>query len=285
MSSAQPLPEVEVAGSRSVCANCRLRANCLPAGLNARDLARLVSLITPRHGIRRGSYLFRPGTELRSLFAIRSGSLKSSVVGDDGREQIMGFYLPGELLGMDAIGSGRHICDVIALEDSEVCKIPYAALEQLARDAPALGRNLKRVMGREIERGYCVMLLLGGMNAGERLATFLLSLSHRLDARGYSPRHFAMRMTRADIGSYLGLKLETVSRTLSRFQREGMLEVQGKEIRLIDPGKLKAIMQGTHPQLDALAAHADSPVMMNGFAATTPPGLLQPRSAGVRSGV
>ena len=271
MSSVQPSPDVWILNSASACAECDQRAHCLPAVLDTRELARLDSLITPPHRVPRGGYLIHAGTELQSLFAIHSGSLKSSITDKDGREQTMGFYLAGELLGMDAIGSGKHICDVIALEDSELCKIPFARLQQLSRDIPALGRHLHCMMSAEITRSYNVMLLLGGMRAGERLAAFLLNLSHRFLARGCSPSQLVLRMTRHEIGSYLGLQHETVSRTLSHFQRKAMIAVQGKEIRLIDLEKLKTIMQGADSRFAELLANEDVKVMINKFPAQIPP--------------
>ena len=270
MGSVQPLPRPGIAYSHTACASCGLRAGCLPAGLNVRELARFDSLITPRHRVRRGQHLCRTGTALQSLFVIRSGAVKSCVTDDDGRVQIMGFYLAGELLGMDAIATGRHICDVIALEDSEVCNIPFAGLQQLSRDIPALGHDLHCMMSREIGRGYGVMLLLGTMRADERLAAFLLNLSQRFLARGYSPSNLVLRMPRREIGSYLGLKLETVSRTLSGFQREALIAVRRKDIRIIDLETLKAIMQGADPQFRGLPADGDAAAMTSKFPARMP---------------
>lgn len=269
MSNVQSLAEVRIANSRTACANCGLHRDCLPAGLNVGDLARLDALITPRYVIRRGEHLCRAGARLQSLFAIRSGSLKSSVTDQDGHEQIVGFFLAGELLGMDAIGRGSHVCDVIALEDCEVCRIPFAELQQLCREIPALARNLNSMMSREIGRGYGVMLLLGSMNAEERIATFLLSLSRRFRARGFSPSQLLMRMTRHEIGSYLGLKLETVSRVFSRFQRAAIVSVKGKEIRLLNPDKLRGIVEHADPQLDGLLANADAAVRVKQYPADT----------------
>ena len=148
----------------------------------------------------------------------------------------------GELLGMDAIGSGKHLCDAIALENSDLCEIPFDELEHLSRNIPALQQHFHRIMSREIARDYGVMLLLGSMRAEERLAAFLLNLSQRFAARGYSPTRFNLRMTREEIGSYLGLKLETISRAFSHFQNEGLISVQNKSIEITNPDRLRALV-------------------------------------------
>jgi CRP/FNR family transcriptional regulator, anaerobic regulatory protein len=272
MNNAQPLPDIRIENSRGACANCASRAACLPAGLGSAKLERLEALGVRPHRILRDSYLYRAGTELRWLYAIRSGSLKSCVLDKDGHEQIIGFHLAPELLGMDAINTGEHVCNAIALEDSEVCKIPFSDLQQLSREIPTLGRNLDRMISHEIGRGYGVMLLLGSMHADERVASFLLSLSRRFLARGYSPSQFVLRMTRRDIGSYLGMKLETVSRMFSRFQREGMVAVERKEIRLIDLEKLRALVHGADPHRGGLPAHETAAVVMNKLPSRMPAG-------------
>jgi len=187
--------------------------------------------------VKRGETLYRCGEAFESLYAVRSGFLKSSVVLEDGRDQVTGFHMAGEIVGMDGIGTERHAADVIALEDSEVCVIPYARLEEFG-----LERQLHKVMSRELVRDQGVMMLLGTMRAEERLAAFLLNLSQRFVARGYSPNEFHLRMTRDEIGSYLGLSLETVSRLFSRFQADELIAVQQKHIRILDTAGLRAVM-------------------------------------------
>ena len=270
MSNAQPLPNLPIENSRSACANCASRAACLPAGLESRELERFEALGVRPHRILRDRRLYRAGTELRFLFAIRSGSLKSCVLDKFGHEQIIGFHITPELLGMDAIDTGEHVCNVIALEDSEICKIPFSDLQQLSREIPALDRNLKRMISHEIGRAYGAMLLLGSMRADERAASFLLNLSHRFLARGYSPSQFILRMTRKDIGSYLGMSLETVSRMFSHFQHEGMVAVEGKKIHLMNLEKLRALVQGVGPQRGGLRVNEIAAAMMNKIAARMP---------------
>ena len=219
------------------CATCKLREVCLPCGLNAADSDTLDEMAYTRKRVKRGENLFHAGAAFDSIYAVRAGFFKSSVLLEDGRDQVMGFHMAGEILGLDGIGSGTYTADVIALEDSEVCIIPYARLEQ-----PGLQRQLHKVMSRELVRDQGVMTLLGTMRAEERLAAFLLNLSHRFVARGYSPNEFHLRMTRDEIGSYLGLSLETVSRLFSRFQEDGLIAVQQKHIRIHDVAGLRAVM-------------------------------------------
>ena len=227
--------EKRVSQVKPQCSSCNLREVCLPSGMQGS--AELDELSFTRKQIRRGEALYLAGEDFRSLYAIRTGSFKSRMVLEDGRDQLSGFHLPAEVLGMDGIGGERHVADTIALEDSEVCIIPYARLEQ-----PDLRRQLHRVMSRELVRDQGVMMLLGTMRAEERLAVFLLNLSQRFFARGYSPVEFHLRMTREEIGSYLGLTLETVSRLFSRFQADGHIFVQQKHIRIKDLRALKSVL-------------------------------------------
>ncbi len=192
---------------------------------------------------RRTSSLCSPnsGERFTSLYAVRYGFFKSTAVLENGRDQVTGFTMTGELLGLDGIGPERHTCDVVALEDSEVCAIPFAKLQELAHEIPSLQRQLHKTLSREIVREHGVMVLLGSMNAEERLAVYLLNLSQRFAAHGYSPTEFNLRMTREEIGSYLGLKLETISRTLSKFQEERLLSVQQKFIHILDSAGLERV--------------------------------------------
>ena len=219
------------------CSTCNLREVCLPCGLNVPDTQALGDLIYTRRRVKRGDSLYRSGAQFESLFAIRSGFFKSSVVIEDGRDQVTGFHMAGEVLGMDGIGTGNHAADAVALEDSEVCILPYSRLED-----PGLQRQLHKVMSRELVRDQGVMMLLGTMRAEERLAAFLINLSTRFVARGFSSSEFHLRMTREEIGSYLGLSLETVSRLFSRFQEDGLIAVQQKHVRILDVPGLRAVM-------------------------------------------
>ena len=227
------------------CSSCNLRELCLPVGLAPDDMERLDTLVETRRALKRGDALYSAGEAFKSLFAVRTGYFKTRVSAEDGRDQVTGFQMAGELLGFDGIGSERHTCDAIALEDSQVCVIPFAQLESLTREFGDLQRQLHKVMSREIVREHGVMLLLGSMRAEERLAAFLLNLTQRLQARGFSPTSLVLRMTREEIGSYLGLKLETVSRAFSKFQDDGVLEVRQRQLRVRDERALRRLVNGS----------------------------------------
>jgi CRP/FNR family transcriptional regulator len=226
------------------CSNCNLRELCLPVGISDEQLTRLDTLVATRRTVPRGEPLFHSGDSFTSLYAVRTGFFKTCVASEDGREQVTGFQMAGELLGLDGIGTDRHTCDAVALEDSSVCIIPFHQLEDLSREVSDLQRQFHRIMSREIVRDHGVMLLLGSMRAEERLAAFLLNLTQRLRARGFSGSELVLRMTREEIGSYLGLKLETVSRAFSKFQDDGLLEVRQRQIRVLDHGALQKLVNG-----------------------------------------
>jgi CRP/FNR family transcriptional regulator len=209
------------------------------------DMQRLDQLIGGGRKVKRGHPLYRTGDSFKAIYAVKSGFFKTGVLSEDGLEQVTGFQMAGEIMGMDGISNESHTCNAMALEDSEVCQIPFAELESLSSQIRSLQHHLHQVMSREIVRDHGVMLLLGAMRAEERLAAFLLNLSQRFAARGYSPSEFHLRMTREEIGSYLGLKLETVSRSFSRFQEEGLMEVQHKHIRILNLAGLKAVMRAS----------------------------------------
>ncbi len=228
------------------CSGCNMREMCLTQGMQADDMRLFENVVYARRRVKRGEALFAAGDEFKAIYAVRSGFFKTSLVDGEGREQVTGFFMGGELLGMDGIGTGRCSNAAISLEDSEVCVLPYALIEETARQVPALQRQLHAVLAREIVRDHGVMMLLGSMRAEERLATFLLNLSKRFTARGYSPSDFHLRMTREEIGSYLGLKLETVSRLFSRFNDDGLIEVQQKHVRILDIAGLGRILATRH---------------------------------------
>ncbi|MDM0045068.1 helix-turn-helix domain-containing protein [Variovorax dokdonensis] len=216
------------------CSACNLRELCMPVGLQSDELERIDGLVSTRRRLRRRETLFHNGEKFSALFAIRSGTFKTRVASEDGRDQVTGFQMAGEILGLDGIVSDQYSCDAVALEDAQVCVIPFDRVETLSREVPALQRHVHQIMSREIVRDHGVMLLLGSMRAEERLAVFLLNLLQRLHARGFSRSEVLLRMSREEIGSYLGLKLETVSRTLSKFMEDGILDVQQRQLRVLD---------------------------------------------------
>jgi len=228
------------------CSSCNLRELCLPVGMSNEQLERLDGMVATRRQVARGDRLFHSGDEFHSLYAVRTGFFKTCISSEDGRDQVTGFQMAGELLGLDGIGTERHTCDAVALEDSQVCVIPFQQLEDLTREFSDLQRQFHKIMSREIVRDHGVMLLLGSMRAEERLAAFLLNLTQRLQARGFSASSLILRMTREEIGSYLGLKLETVSRTFSKFQDEGFLEVKQRQIRVLNQPALQNLVNGSN---------------------------------------
>ena len=234
---------VSATAIRAACSQCNLHELCLPVGMNAAEIDRLDHLVGARRKVRKGQHLYRSGDPFEAIYAIRIGWFKTDVLLEDGREQVTGFQMTGEMLGLDGISTEAHSCNAVALEDSEVCVIPYGQLEELSREVQGLQHQFHKVMSREIVRDHGVMMLLGSMRAEERLAAFLLNLSQRFNARGFSPAEFHLRMTRDEIGSYLGLKLETVSRAFSRFQDEGLISVQQKHIQIIDLVGLRRLIQ------------------------------------------
>lgn len=226
-----------------LCSTCRLREFCLPSGLDARDVARLDRMQIARRRVPEGHVPYREGDPFLFVYAVRSGTFKTTLPLRDGRQQVAGFQMAGELLGLDGLASGRHASSAVALEDAEICAIPYADLSELANASPALQQAISRLMSREIVQEHSLMVLLGSMNAEERLAAFLLNISQRMKARGYSALEFHLRMARSEIGSYLGMKVETVSRTFSAFVQQGLLRVDKKHVRIVD-------LQGLRRALD-----------------------------------
>ncbi|NDG39250.1 MAG: fumarate/nitrate reduction transcriptional regulator Fnr [Betaproteobacteria bacterium] len=246
MNSTAESPRLRLEPFKVACSSCNLRELCLPVGLSRENLERLDTLVASRRAVARGESLFRAGETFLSLYAVRTGFFKTRVSSEDGRDQVTGFQMAGELLGLDGISTDNHTCDAVALEDSQVCVIPYNQLEGLSREFTELQHQFHKIMSREIVRDHGVMLLLGSMRAEERLAAFLLNLTQRLQARGFSASSLILRMTREEIGSYLGLKLETVSRTFSKFQEEGMLDVKQRQIRILAQERLEKLVNGTN---------------------------------------
>ena len=224
------------------CSNCNLRELCMPMGLSDQDLDRIDQLVAVRKKIKKGEFLFHSGSPFKSIYAIRTGFFKTSVTTEDGRDQVSGFQMAGEIIGLDGIVNDHHACDAIALEDAEVCVMPFEKIEQLSLEVKSLQHHVHKMMSREIVRENSVILLLGSMKAEERLAAFLLNLVQRLHARGFSQTELVLRMTREEIGSFLGLKLETVSRAFSKFAEDGIIDVKQRNLKIMKPDVLKQIV-------------------------------------------
>jgi CRP/FNR family transcriptional regulator, anaerobic regulatory protein len=221
---------------------CKPQEHSLSAGLDAETMREVDDLVTARIRLRTGQTLFRDGDRFTSLYWIRAGSFKTVSLLRGGYEQVAGYHMSGEIIGADGIGNDSHRCEAVALEDSEVCSLPFERIEALSRRNRCFQRNLHRLLSREITRARAVTTLLGTMHADQRVGAFLLDLSQRYHERGYSSCEFVLRMTRAEIASYLGLTLETVSRSFSRFHHEGLLQVERRLVKLLDWASLKRLV-------------------------------------------
>lgn len=224
------------------CSTCSLGQICLPVGMTAQDVEKMDALVQDRVRVRKGETLYRLGDPLTAVYAIRFGTLKTHVTVEDGRAQITGFHLPGEVVGFDGLIDMRHASDATALEDTEVCVVRYNELQVLSASLPSLQHQFVRLMSKEITQDQQMLITLGSMRAEERLAGFLVNLSERLSTRGYSHSEFVLRMSREEIGSYLGLKLETVSRLFSRFAEAGLIQIRQRHVKLVDMDGIRQLI-------------------------------------------
>lgn len=239
-------PQTDTHSIEAPCASCNLRELCIPWGLTKEELDRIESVLSQRRQVKKGSLLFRNGDKFTSLFTIRTGFFKSAVFTEDGSEQVTGFQMAGEVLGFDGIANGHHTCDAIALEDAQLCQMPFEGIVELASNIPSLQFRLHQIMSREIVRESGIRLL-AFVGAEKRLAAFLLDLADRLHALGYSPTELVLRMTREDIGSYLGLKHETVSRAFSKLSEQGLVAVDNRNIRFLHADLLRDLVGWAAP--------------------------------------
>jgi CRP/FNR family transcriptional regulator, anaerobic regulatory protein len=233
---------VDLARLRQSCAQCSLQTLCLPASIGQEDMERLDGLIKARRPLQIGDHLFRAGQATTSLYVAREGAFKTSVTDEQGLSQVIGFHLPGELIGLDALGSGAHACDAQALTQANVCEVPLAQLEVITGQIPGLQRQLLKIIGRSINRDHHHLEMLGLKSAADRMALFLHDLTERYSALGRQADLIILPMSRQDIGSYLGLVIETVSRTLNKIQEDGLISVHGRQVRILDPGRLLAMV-------------------------------------------
>lgn len=242
------LAAVLVALPVPACTHCHLWQLCTPCNPLIERGPAADRVVFARRRLATGDVLFNQGDSFHSIYAVRSGSMKSTIALADGRDQVDSFLLAGDVLALDGMAGTRHHYTVTAIEDTQVCAVSYHSMAGAMRSHPTLQRGLNRQFGREIVRASRMLMLLGRLNARERVAAFLLDLSRRFSDRGDSPREFNLPMTRAEIGSYLGLTLETVSRTLSMFQQQGLLSVEHRRIRFIDlesfSKRFEAVLQG-----------------------------------------
>ena len=241
MTATQALPTLDAARLKIACKSCSLFELCLPLGLESNDLDRLETIIQRAKPLTPGTHVFHVGDPFRAIYAIRSGSLKSYTLTNDGEEQITGFHLPGELVGLDAISTNAHHCGAIALETVSICTIPFDQIQTLSQTIPSLGQQLLRLMSMEIMHNQDHLATLSKKSADQRLAALLISISERYKRRGFSESEFNLTMSRGDIGNYLGLAIETVSRLFTKFQQQNILETQRKFVRILDMQQLKTI--------------------------------------------
>ncbi len=230
----QPVTPLLPERRRESCARCALEPLCLPASVGAEDLGRIDALVEKRAPVERGKTLFHEGAPFRALYVVRAGSFKTYTVLPDGAAQILGFHLPGEIVGVDALDRDRHLCTAEALERASVCEVPFARLHAVAAQVPALQRQLYRIIGREFAQGQQHVAMMGRRQAMERLAAFLKSLADRRASLGLDPALFQLGMSRQDIGNYLGLVVETVSRLFTRLAHDGVIAVKNKEVHILD---------------------------------------------------
>ena len=239
------------------CRDCSLSTLCLPMGLRPEDVDRLDAIVKRSRPLQRGDHLFRTGEHFRNLYVVKTGAVKTFTQTNDGDEQVVGFHLPGEVLGLDAIQDGNHGCNARALETTAICELPFDRLSDLSANIPSLQHQMFRLLSREISHEAEMMTLLGRGTAEERVASFLLSLSERFRRRGFSATDFFLSMSRQEIGSYLGLALETVSRLFTRFQDEGTLKVDRKHVQILDINRLRS-MVAHQPHCEPHQAHPSS---------------------------
>ena len=223
---------------RNVCKQCGIYKLCLPIGLNVGDMDRLDRIIKRRRPLEKGEHLYRSGDDFHSIFALRSGSLKSYFVNEEGEEHVIGFKMPGDLVGLSGINGNHYANSVRALETSSVCEIPFERFEELSIEVPGLQHHLLEVMSKEIQEEHEKMAMCSKLPAEARLASVLLTLSDRFQERGYSSTEFYLSMSRSDIANMLGLAVETISRLFTQFQEHGILEVDRKHVTLLDKDKL-----------------------------------------------
>lgn len=237
-------PVVDLDALRRNCGNCSLRQLCLPAGIGAEDVERLDRVVKRRKPVNRGEHLFRVGGTLARIYVAREGTFKTVACSEDGEEQVIGFHLPGELIGLDALGYGEHRCDAVALENARVCEVPLEDLQAIAAQVPGLQRQLLRVIGRSMARDQDHLEMMSRRQANDRVMLFLHSLSQRLEVLGKDGSAFSLPMTREDIGSYLGLVIETVSRSFTKLQDDGVIAVRGRQVRLLQRREMADAVHG-----------------------------------------
>ena len=224
------------------CGQCNLRELCFPYGMAEQELSKLDAIVEKRRPLHKGDYLYRENDHAATIFAVRAGSVKTMVESPNGEEQIVGFHLAGELVGLDGFRDDKHTCSCIALETSSVCELPITHLEELCQQMPELQKQIRRIMGKEVASDHAMLLMLGKLSAEEKLASFLLSFSRRMEERHWKADDFVLSMPRQDIANYLGLAVETVSRLFAHYHEEGIIEVDRRRIHIKQMQRLRQIV-------------------------------------------
>ena len=241
------LKRIDVDHLKVSCKECNLRELCFPHGMNDEDLTNMDAVVEQPKPLHKNDFLYRDGDSAVAIYAVRSGCVKTMTESANGDEQIVGFHLPGELLGLDGFAEGSHACNAVALETSSVCELPLNQLDTLCHKLPGLQKQIRRIMGKEVSNDHKLLLLLGKMTAEERLASFLLSLSGRMEERHWKESEFNLSMPRQDIANYLGMAVETVSRLFATFQSEKIIDVDRRHITILDMKRLKVIVGECEP--------------------------------------
>ena len=223
------------------CKQCSLKELCFPHGMDGDDITKLDNVVDA-HSVKKNDYLYREGDVCRALYAVRSGCVKTTVQNAAGDSQIVGFHLPGELVGFDGFATDVHACSAQTLETASVCELPLDNLENLCANIPGLQKQMRRIMGIEVNNDHELLLLLGKMNADEKLATFLLNVSLRMKQRNWKEDEFNLSMSRQDIANYLGLAVETVSRLFAQFQDNGIIKGDKRHVEIINMAALREII-------------------------------------------
>jgi CRP/FNR family transcriptional regulator len=239
-----PKQIIDFSRIEATCSKCNLQELCLPRGLNPKDMEKLELVVKGSRPVEKGKHIFRADDVFEAFYAVRSGSVKVYIIDEAGEEQIIGFYFPGEIIGFDGIEHHKHSCFAISLETTSFCSIHYDKIIEISSQLPNFQDQLLRLVSRELSTENKLLLTINKRNAEERMATFLVSLSSRFHKLGYSAKEYNLPMSRQDIGNYLGLTIETVSRLFTKFQRNGLVKINRKAISLEDLPALHAICNG-----------------------------------------
>jgi len=235
------LPPKKFTQNAISCNDCSLNKICLPNGLSEQEIKQLESIIDKTTKLKKKDIVFKSNDEITGVYAVKSGSIKTSISNANGQEQVLEFHLPGDMFGFDAFNVNIHICDAVALEDTFICKIPIDAFDNLCNQFPNLRKEMRHQVGKEIEHNQRLLLALGQQQTDERLASFLLQISNHFQARGFSSKEFSLPMPRQDLSNYLGMAVETLSRIISRMTENGLIQIDHRVVHIVDNDKLQLL--------------------------------------------